>query len=61
MNDACYRSLRVGDLVRHKASGDAMVVVEMVNGVPVVARYQSVHNPAEWDAVNRSGDVISLD
>lgn len=59
MNDDCYRTLKRGDLVRHKMSGDAMTVVEVVEGIPVLARYTAMSNPKEWDVVNGSGMVIS--
>lgn len=56
-----YQRLKVGDLVRHKRSGSAMVVIEIIKGVPVLARYTSMFNPREWDKIDSDGRVISSD
>lgn len=61
MNRQQYQRLRPGDLVRHKMSGDAMVIVEIVEGVPVLARYTAMSNPMEWDWVDGGGRVLSSD
>lgn len=59
MTKGDYRDLKVGDLVRHKMSGNAMTVAEIVDGVPVLVRYTAMSNPAEWDRVDASGRVLS--
>jgi hypothetical protein len=58
MNEANYCDLKPGDLVRHKMSGSAMVVIEIVGGTPVLARYTAMRNPSEWDRVSASGEVL---
>lgn len=61
MNAEYHARLKRGNLVRHKHSGSAMVVVEIVEGVPVLARYTAMSNPREWDVVNGNGEVVSED
>ena len=52
MDAAEYATLKPGDTVRNKGTGNTMVVVEVVGGVPVLARYVTMHNPAEWEHIN---------
>lgn len=52
-----FSALKPGDLIRHKHSGNAMIVHQQF-GVSVIAvRMQTASNPAEWDRVTPGGAV----
>jgi hypothetical protein len=54
------RKLQRGDLVRHKSSGNALVI-DRSGPYPVGVRITSLTNPAEWDQVDKDGRVIEGD
>jgi hypothetical protein len=43
--------LRIGDIIRHKDSGDALVVTGNYGGRVTAVRTYDVTNPSEWDIV----------
>lgn len=43
--------LKQGDIVRHADSGAAYTVLQVVGGVPIVARTLQIHNASEWELV----------
>lgn len=59
MTEDQFKALRVGDLVRHKLSGDAYVIVDEVRLIAV--RAVNLTNPPEWNLVDRGGSVINGD
>jgi hypothetical protein len=55
--------LRVGDIIRGKASGDSYVVTAIYGDRATAVRTMDVTNPAEWERVervHRSARVDSL-
>lgn len=55
-----FRSLKVGDLVRHKASAHAMTVTHTYPNL-VFSRTVVAYNATEWDKVSEDGEVVSRD
>jgi len=52
-------ALCVGQLIRHAHSASAYVVTANAGGEVTATRVVTATNPAEWDAVDDSGRVIS--
>lgn len=56
MTEHDFKRLAPGDVVRHKTSGDAMVITDSVAGQRAIAvRTVEVTNPDEWDLIRVSG------
>lgn len=59
MTPAQLKGLQRGDLVRHKGSGDSLVVTGNYGDRVTAVRTVDMTNPNEWDQVDTSGAVIS--
>lgn len=55
------RGLKPGDLIRHKHSGDAVIVHANYGARVTAVRTFDVTNPFEWDRVNPDGSVKGED
>ena len=49
--------LKPGDLVRHKSSGDAMIVHQHYGNRVLLVRTVDLTNPTEWNRVNPDGSI----
>ncbi len=54
-----FSGLKPGDLIRHKGSGDALIVHKQFGVSLIAVRITTVSNPIEWDRVHPSGSVKS--
>lgn len=54
-----FKALKPGDLVRHKASPEAMIVHANYGDRVTAVRTSDLTNPNEWDQVRPDGSVIA--
>lgn len=52
-----FMGLKPGDMIRHKHSGDALIVHRKAGMRVIAVRIFDVTNPDEWDRVNPDGSV----
>lgn len=59
MTNEEFRSLKPGDLVRHKGGSSAAIVHGNYGSHVTAARTFDLTNPSEWDRVSPDGSVIT--
>lgn len=53
MTEQERQSLKEGDIIRHRVTGAAMVVVGNDGRTVMAVRMQTVTNPSEWDLMRQ--------